>query len=152
MSAALFRAAGDADVPHLLDLMAAFYAEDGTAPFVREPVERALRALLRDPERGLVWLIERDGAPAGYLVVTWGFSLEFHGRDGYIDELYVAPAHRSAGVGGRAIALAEEACRARGVTALHLEVDLGNERAHALYRRSGFAERGHRLMTKRVGA
>ena len=34
--------------------------------------------------------------------------------------------------------------------ALHLEVETGNERAHALYRRSGFAERGLRLMTKRL--
>ena len=130
--------------------MAALYAEDGTAPFVRAAVERALDALLRDPERGRVWLIERDGGPVGYLVLTWGFSLEFHGRDAYIDELYVAPEHRGAGVGGEAIGLAEHVCREQGVRALHLEVDLGNERAHALYRRNGFAERGHRLMTKAI--
>jgi hypothetical protein len=29
-------------------------------------------------------------------------------------------------------------------------VELGNERAYALYRRTGFAERGLRLMTKRL--
>jgi ribosomal protein S18 acetylase RimI-like enzyme len=31
-------------------------------------------------------------------------------------------------------------------------VELGNERAYRLYRRSGFTERGLRLMSKRLGA
>jgi ribosomal protein S18 acetylase RimI-like enzyme len=48
------------------------------------------------------------------------------------------------------VELAERECRARGVRALHLEVEPGNERAHALYRRSGFAERGYVLMSKRL--
>ena len=150
MASASFRVAGDADIAQLLDFMAALYAEDGTTPFVRAPVEQALVCLLREPERGRVWLIEQAGVPAGYLVVTWGFSLEFHGRDAYIDELYVAPAHRGVGLGGEAIALAEDVCRGQGVLALHLEVDLDNERAHAFYGRNGFAERGHRLMTKQI--
>ncbi len=151
MAAASFRAAGDSDISRLLDLMEALYAEDGTAPFIRARVEQALGGLLRDGERGRVWLIERDGVSAGYLVVTWGFSLEFHGRDAYIDELYIAPAYRDAGLGSEAIALAEAVCREAGAGALHLEVDLGNDRAHALYRRCGFTERGHRLMTKPLG-
>jgi ribosomal protein S18 acetylase RimI-like enzyme len=49
------------------------------------------------------------------------------------------------------VAFAEATCRAGGVGALHLEVESGNARAQSLYRRSGFAERGHRLMTKRLG-
>jgi ribosomal protein S18 acetylase RimI-like enzyme len=47
---------------------------------------------------------------------------------------------------------AEAACRAHGAGALHLEVEIDNERAHALYRRSGFTERGLRLITKRLDA
>ncbi len=26
-------------------------------------------------------MIEREGEPAGYLVLTWGFSLELHGAE-----------------------------------------------------------------------
>lgn len=150
MAAGSFRAALATDVERLLEFMGALYEEDGAAPFLRDAVEAALRDLLDAPDRGRVWLIERGGEPAGYLVVTWGFSLEFHGRDAFIDELYVAPAHRGAGLGRQAVELAEAACRAYGVGALHLEVETGNERAHTLYRRSGFAERGLRLMTKRL--
>jgi ribosomal protein S18 acetylase RimI-like enzyme len=150
VAAGSFRAALQADVEQLLEFMRALYEEDGSAAFRRDAAGEALRDLLDDPGRGRVWLIERGGEPAGYLVVTWGFSLEFHGRDAFIDELYVAPAHRGTGLGCQALELAEAACRAYGVGALHLEVDSGNERAHALYLRSGFAERGLRLMTKRL--
>ncbi len=150
MAAGSFRPAGEVDVEQLLAFMRGLYEEDGSTPFSRDLVEGALRELLQQPERGQVWMIERNREPAGYLVVTWGFSLEFHGRDAFIDELYVAPACRGLGFGRQAVELAEAACRSAGVGALHLEVEITNERAHALYRRSGFAERGLRLMTKRL--
>jgi diamine N-acetyltransferase len=150
VAAGSFRGAKESDIEQLLAFMQALYQEDGSTPFIRPAVHQALRELLDDPDRGRVWLIERDGESAGYLVVTWGFSLEFHGRDAFIDELYVAPAHRGRGLGRQAVGHAEAACRANGVAALHLEVETGNERAHALYRGRGFAERGLRLMTKRI--
>lgn len=152
MSDVSFRPAADADIDLLLHLMSALYGEDGSTPLRREAAEAALRRLLAAPESGLVRIIERGGTPAGYVVLTWGYSLEFDGRDAFIDELYVAPAHRGRGIGREAVAWAERACREHGAGAVHLEVELDNERAHALYRRSGFAERGLRLMTKRLSA
>jgi ribosomal protein S18 acetylase RimI-like enzyme len=131
--------------------MRALYDEDGSTPLRGDAAETALRELLAAPDRGLVWVIEQGGEAAGYLVLTWGYSLEFHGRDAFIDELYVAPRYRGAGVGRQAVEWAEDACKAHGAGAVHLEVEIDNERAQALYRRSGFAERGLRLMTKRLG-
>jgi ribosomal protein S18 acetylase RimI-like enzyme len=131
--------------------MGALYDEDGSTPLREDAAETALRGLLAAPDRGLVWVIEQAGEAAGYLVLTWGYSLEFHGRDAFIDELYVAPSYRGAGLGRQAVEWAEDACRAHGAGAVHLEVEIDNERAHALYRRRGFAERGLRLMTKRLG-
>jgi len=132
--------------------MGALYDEDGSTPLREDAAETALRGLLAAPDRGLVWVIEQAGEAAGYLVLTWGYSLEFHGRDAFIDELYLAPRYRGAGLGRQAVEWAEDACRAHGAGAVHLEVEMDNERAHALYRRSGFAERGLRLMTKRLSA
>ncbi len=151
MSGGSFRPATESDVGTLLELMRALYDEDGSTALREDSAETALRGLLAAPDRGLVWVIEQGGEAAGYLVLTWGYSLEFHGRDAFIDELYVAPRYRGAGLGLQAVAWAEDACRAHGAGAVHLEVELDNERAHALYRRSGFAERGLRLMTKRLG-
>jgi ribosomal protein S18 acetylase RimI-like enzyme len=150
VAAGSFCPATVSDVEQLLAFMRGLYEEDGSTPFSRNLVEGALRELLVDPSRGQVWMIEWKGNPAGYLVLTWGFSLEFHGRDAFIDELYVAPDYRGLGLGRQAVELAEAACRSSGVGALHLEVEIANERAHALYRHSGFAERGLRLMTKRL--
>ena len=150
MAGASFRPATEADTGLLLRLMRALYDEDGSIPLREDAAEPALRGLLAAPDRGLVWVIEQGGEAAGYLVVTWGYSLEFHGRDAFIDELYVAPGYRGAGLGRQAVAWAEDACRTHGAGAVHLEVEVDNERAHALYRRSGFAERGLRLMTKRL--
>ena len=151
MSGASFRPAAESDVGILLELMRALYNEDGSTPLREDAAETALRGLLAAPDRGLVWVIEQAGEAAGYLVLTWGYSLEFHGRDAFIDELYVAPSYRGAGLGRQAVEWAEDACRAHGAGAVHLEVEIDNERAHSLYRRSGFAERGRRLMTKRLG-
>jgi ribosomal protein S18 acetylase RimI-like enzyme len=131
--------------------MRALYEEDGSTPLRAAGAEAALRGLLAAPDRGLVWVIEQGEDAAGYLVLTWGYSLEFHGRDAFIDELYVGPRYRGAGLGRQAVEWAERACRAHGAGAVHLEVETDNERAHTLYRRSGFAERGRRLMTKRLG-
>jgi ribosomal protein S18 acetylase RimI-like enzyme len=152
MSGASFRPATEKDVGMLLGLMRALYDEDGSTRLRAEAAERALRGLLLEPDRGLVRVIEQDGEAAGYVVLTWGYSLEFHGRDAFIDELYVAPPYRGTGLGRQAIEWVEEACRVHGAGAVHLEVEIDNERAHALYRRSGFAERGLRLMTKRLRA
>jgi ribosomal protein S18 acetylase RimI-like enzyme len=151
VSGASFRPAAESDVGVLLELMRALYHEDGSTPLREDAAETALRGLLAAPDRGLVWVIEQAGEAAGYLVLTWGYSLEFHGRDAFIDELYLAPSYRGAGLGRQAVEWAEDACRAHGAGAVHLEVEIDNQRAHALYRRSGFAERGLRLMTKRLG-
>jgi ribosomal protein S18 acetylase RimI-like enzyme len=147
---ATFREASKPDLDHILAFMRALYAEDGPTPFSEDRAARALRELLDHPGYGQVWLIEVSHEPAGYLVLTWGYSLEFHGRDGFIDELYVAPAHRGAGIGREAMELVEREARDRGLRALHLAVDRENIRAQGLYQSSGFATRGHIIMSKRL--
>jgi diamine N-acetyltransferase len=149
MSAA-FRPAVESDVPAVLRLMADLYSEDGTVSLDLVAAEPALRRLLREPSAGLVWIAERHGEPVGYLALTFGYSLEYRGPDAFIDELYVAPARRGQGLGRAALELAEAACRARGVGALHLEVERTNVRAEALYRRAGFRDGDRRLMTRRL--
>jgi hypothetical protein len=41
-------------------------------------------------------------------------------------------------------------CAARGVRALHLEVDRNNPRALAAYLKAGFEDRNNFLLTKRI--
>jgi ribosomal protein S18 acetylase RimI-like enzyme len=90
--------------------------------------------------------------PVGYLIITLGYSVEYGGRDGFIDDLYLVPEVRGAGLGRRLLAFALAEAARLGVRTLHLEVDVGNERATRLYRAGGFEETGRRLMRRRIMA
>jgi ribosomal protein S18 acetylase RimI-like enzyme len=131
-------------------LMEDLYQEDGDIALDPPAAETALRELAGRPDLGELWVAADQGRIIGYLAITWGFSLEYHGRDAFVDELYLAPEYRGRGLGRRALEVAEAACRARGVRALHLEVERANARAEALYRQHGFSDHDRRLMTRRI--
>jgi len=122
--------------------------EPNPGVFDQSLVCRTLRFLLEHPERGRIWMLLVNEKPAGYIVLTLGFSFEFHGTDAFIDELYVVPEFRRHGFGMQAVQHLEAEAKDLGVNALHLEVDKGNDPAFALYRRTGFAYHNRFLMTK----
>lgn len=145
-----FRRADEADLDVLVELMGAFYAGEGY-PFAEAEARPAMRELVREPRHGGVWLAELDGRAVGYLAVALGYSLEFRGRDAFVDELFIEAAHRGRGLGSEALEVAERFCRESGVRALHLEVERENPKAQELYRRSGYSDHDRYLMTKRLG-
>jgi len=147
--AAAFRIATTDDLDAILNHQCAYYAAEGY-PFDAPAARDALRGLATDAARGRLWVLDDGGVVGGYLAITFGWSLEFQGRDAFVDELYLAPAHRGHGTGHTAMALAEAACREAGVRALHLEVERANAPARALYARSGFADQDRLLLTKRL--
>jgi ribosomal protein S18 acetylase RimI-like enzyme len=136
-----------ADLEAILKLHRDFFEEDHYA--FREEESRAnLRLLLGDPRLGRLFAIDDDGSVVGYLVLTFGFSLEFGGRNAVVDELYLAPTHRGRGLGTKALAAAEKVCRELGFHAIHLVVERYKKDAQALYRRVGFVTYDRDLMTK----
>jgi ribosomal protein S18 acetylase RimI-like enzyme len=137
------------DLDALLPLLRDFCAEDGH-PFDEGPARAALEGLLRDARHGRAFLIEDQGRLAGYLVVTFGYSIEFRGCDAFVDELYVIPGHRGRGLGREALRTAEACCREADARALHLEVGRDNGPAQQLYRSWGFADRSSYLMSKQL--
>ena len=136
-----------ADVDRVVAMMAQLYAH-GASSFEPARARHATEKLLGEPEFGGAWTIDVDGATVGYIVVLLGFSLEFGGRIGLLDALFVAESHRGRGVAVEALAFAEEQCRAHGCQALRLEVAQDNHRAMSVYRRSGFQMDDRYLMTK----
>ncbi len=142
-----FAQAQESDVADILALMRAFYAIDAY-PFDEAIAHAALLRLIREPSLGGIWLMCTEDHLAGYVVLTLGYSLEFHGRDAFVDELYVVPEYRHRGVGTQALRFVEEQCHALGVHALHLEVEQGNTVAQRLYRGLGFRDHDRYLMTK----
>jgi GNAT superfamily N-acetyltransferase len=116
--AAVFRPATAADEPILFELMREFYRHERMA-WDEAAARGALHGVLADASRGRALLIELGAAVAGYLVVCFGWSLEFQGRDAFVDELYVREAFRGQG-SARARSRLPQICVARAACALSI--------------------------------
>ncbi len=130
--------------------MQAFNGSQGY-PFDAAAGRRALEEFVASPALGRIWLILHAGTrPVGYLVLSFGFSFEYGGRDAFIDELFVDERWQGAGLGRAALEFALAEARELGVHAVHLEVEPGNVPAERIYDRSGFRASGRCLLTRRL--
>jgi ribosomal protein S18 acetylase RimI-like enzyme len=136
------------DIPILLKMMEDFYKIDGY-PFDSALTEKNFRDYLEKEHLGRGWLIMEGGTVIGYLLLCFGFSFEFGGRNAFLDELFIKEEHRGKGAGKLAVDFAIAEAPKHGVKALHLEVELTNEKAFSLYKKKGFKEHKRRLMTVR---
>jgi ribosomal protein S18 acetylase RimI-like enzyme len=138
-----------ADLPLLERLVRAYYAQDRHS-FDEKRQPAALAALAAGEPFGRAWLIELQGRRVGYVVLSWGFSIEAGGREACLDEFYLAPEARNRGFGRRVLALVEEEARAGGMRRIFLEVQRHN-RVIGLYRRAGYTDHDRFLMSKLLG-
>lgn len=147
MTRVTLRAVAPDDLKALTQMAVAFNDEDG------HPLSRggraALKALCQGTPHGIGFMITREGRDVGYVVIGLGFSIEYGGVDGFIDEFYVEPAHRERGVGTAALEALAKSARKMKIKALHLEAMPDNDRAARLYERMGFNLSDRRLMSKR---
>lgn len=149
MTAALSLAGPD-ELERLLPLVAAFHQEQGIES-TDQHRQDGLLPLLQGSHFGAVYLIGPKRAPVGYIVITFGWSIEFGGMDGFVDELYIRPAVRGRGMATEVLLTLPKALADAGLTALHLEVDRDNESTQKLYTRSHFEKRDrYMLMTRKL--
>lgn len=149
MSAALHLAKPQ-DLDKLMPLVSAFHAEMGLGT-EETALERALIPLLEGSPYGAIYLMGPARAPMGYVVLTFSWSLELGGMDGFIDEIYLRPAVRGRGIALETLQTLRKTMQSAGVTALHLEVDREDEAAQKLYRKARFELRErYSLMTLKL--
>lgn len=141
-----FRLATAADAELLLDFMQEYYAFDGHH-YEREKARTALLGLLTNPAFGLAWLILDSATPVGYIVLCFGYSLEYLGRDAFIDEFYLVASHRGRGWGRKTFEFVRVEAQRQSVKAIHLEVVRRNTAALGFYRKLGFKDHDHYMMT-----
>ena len=138
------RRARPEDAALLLQMSRDFHIEDGS------PLDEAGEATLAHVAKGEplapAYILELDGVPAGFFILTLGYSVENGGTDGFIDDIYLRPELRGRGLGREGVALAIEAAREVGIRALLLEVEAPNERAYNLYCKMGFTDTKRRLL------
>jgi ribosomal protein S18 acetylase RimI-like enzyme len=139
------RRATTADIPLLLGLMTEFYSEAGYE-LEQKRASEAFRCLLNDESLGSIWIIEKLADAAGYLVLTVKFAMEYAGRVGCLDDLYVRSAFRNSGLASAALLELRSVCEATGIRALTVEVAFDNGPAQKVYRRAGFTEAANRQL------
>lgn len=138
--------AAESDIEKLAPMIAAYHALEGIE--TDEDHRRAAVApLLEGSPHGAIWLIGPKMSPVGYVAVTFGWSIEMGGLDGFIDEFWIREKVRGRGMGSEAVATLIKSLKGAGLRALHLEVSPGNTRAQSLYGRLGFERRPFNLMT-----
>ena len=102
-----FRLAAPADFPILLEMMAEFNHGEGIF-WSASQGDAPLRRLLADPTLGVVGLIEAGHTVVGYYVVTWGYDLEWDGRDAFLTDMYLRSTARRRGLGRALLHAAEQ--------------------------------------------
>ena len=145
------RLARPSDVPELMEMMGAFNRAEHVT-WRRQQVLPALRKLLREPGLGRVVVAGDDGGGElrGYAVATFGYDLEFAGRDAFLTEIFVRPRCRRGGEGQRLLRAITDEMRAAGAAAIHLAVWPANRAARRLYQAAGFAPVPRLLMSQRL--
>jgi len=116
----------------------------------REPLRRAITAVLSDPSLGFFLLARRDDSAIGVAYVSLIWSLEHCGRSAWLEELYVIPSERGRGIGDELLQAALSGMRECGCAAADLEVEHSQQRAENLYRRAGFHEHTRRRWVRRL--
>lgn len=134
------RVAEEADLSLVLAYVRAYHEFEGVVHSAGSAAA-TIRPLLGQSALGRLWLICLDSQPVGYVAICFGYSIEFGGRDAFVDEIFVAREYRGKGFGKAALTLVKSEAASLGVTALHLEVARSNNQAQRLYRSAGFVSR-----------
>ena len=130
----------------MLTLVSEFCVTDQHT-FDPDRVTRALVPLLEDDAHGVVYLADNE---QGYVVITWGYSLESGGREALIDEIYLR--RRGEALGGKVMDALFVEMAARGVVKMFLETETHNHRARRFYARQGFDEDDSIWMSRQISA
>lgn len=132
-----FNTAMESDFAEILQMMKEFNAIDN-CPFDKEISENNLREFIQNKYLGKLWTISNDNIVIGYIILTFGFSFEYKGRDAFIDEFFIKESYRNKGVGKKTMEFITMEAKDLGVNTIHLEVKNSNENANRLYFKSGY--------------
>ncbi|HLY38195.1 MAG TPA: GNAT family N-acetyltransferase [Candidatus Binatia bacterium] len=137
MQALEIRPAADADREAVLLLLLAQFDEHAIAT-PPDALRAGIDYILARPDAGRILVAARAGVVVGVAAVTFTRGLEHGGRSAWLEELFVEPSARNAGIGTALLRAACDVALATGAVAIDLEVDAAHGRAAHLYARAGF--------------
>ena len=111
--------------------------------------EAAWEEMMRSPDYVRGYLLELDGKPAGYGMLSFTFSQECGGKVAWLEELYVREEFRCRGLGKAFFAWMKEQIEPE-VSRIRLELEPDNKRAAKLYQSMGFEPLPYAQMVKEI--
>jgi len=135
------------DAGEILKLMQDYYSYEGLE-FNKVDSQKTLVDFLSNDNYGIVDLILIDSHIVGYVCITYGYSLEYFGRDCILDEIYIVPQYRRKGIGSYVLESVERQLNERAISAIHLEVFDRNEYARDFFVKHGFVVHKSYFMSK----
>jgi GNAT superfamily N-acetyltransferase len=149
MTTALFKPFTPADADAVVGMMQQFYAIDNYP--IDVAVSKSLYTEFTENESlGKGWVIEADGKPVGYIILTFVFSFEYGGRIAFLDELFITEAMRGKGLAKQALDFITEEAKALSIKIIYLEIEPHNTAAQQLYLSKNFALHKRGLMRLKV--
>ena len=137
MAGARIREATEEDVPLILSLIRELAEYEKLSDEVVATEDGLRDSLFGERQYAEVLIAEHDGAPAGFALFFHNFST-FLGKPGlYLEDLYVKPAFRGAGIGKKLLVRLASLAMGRGCGRLEWWVLDWNEPAIGFYRSVG---------------
>ena len=132
-----YKGVSDKTVELALELMRSYYKDDGYT-FSLAKARSAILKLISSSTLGKMEFILVHGQPVGYYCLSYGYSLQRHGRDAALDEIYIDEGSRNKGIGQRTIKHILLELKRDSFKGLYLFVRKSNVHAKRLYKRIGF--------------
>jgi len=135
------------DIDKLLNLVKAYHEFEGI-DLDDGDCRTAINRILDDKSLGVIWFILLGDKVIGYVAICFGFSLEFSGKDAFLDEFFIVPEYRQQGIGTKVLRIVNNEAKKFDIRALHLEVNRNSTRLIHFYKQAGFKARDkYMLMT-----
>ena len=128
------------ELPQLVALLGILFSQE--AEFVPDDAKqtRALEKILSDESVGTIFVARAEGRVVAMATLIYTISTAEGGTAALFEDLVVLPGHRGRGIASSLLEFVIQEARKQGVLRLTLLTDRQNERAHALYRKLGFAD------------
>ncbi len=136
-TSAVLRMVTPEDVPTILGFIQALAAYERLEDEVLATEADLHQSLFGTPARAEALLAEIDGKPVGFAVWFYNFST-FQGRHGlFLEDIFVDPAHRGAGIGRAIFRFLAQRAIAQGCARMDWDVLNWNSTAIRFYRSLG---------------
>jgi len=135
-----FGTAQPADVPQLVELLGILFTQEAELSPDPEKQRRALEIILQDPSRARLYVARDGNTIVAMAALHFTTSTAEGGRVAWFEDCIVRPEHRRQGIGKALLEHVVARARAEGALRVMLLTDGDNERAQALYRKTGFTD------------